>query len=108
MPRLTISLPETLYIRIERIARYQDESMSHVINQLIQTGLFQWQNGQFSSEHPPRQLLEQHCQQLIIQMNALIKSMSAELLKLKQEDFEQLNQAAAGKVNELIEANQGT
>jgi len=49
--------------------------------------------------------VEQHCHQLIIQMNALIKNMSAEILKFNQEDFEQLRQATLVKYNELMKAN---
>ena len=45
--------------------------------------------------------VEQHCHQLIIQMNALLKSLSAETLKFKQEDCEKLRQAAVVKYNEL-------
>ena len=45
--------------------------------------------------------VEQHCQHLIIQMNALIKNLSAELLKFNQEDFEKLRQAAVLKYDEL-------
>lgn len=46
--------------------------------------------------------IDQHCQQLIIQMNALIKNMSVEMFKFNQEDFEHLRQAALEKYNELV------
>jgi hypothetical protein len=46
--------------------------------------------------------VEQHCQQLIIQMNALIKNISVELLHFSKEDFERLQLAALGKYSELI------
>ena len=49
------------------------------------------------------QWLKKHCQQLIIQMHALIKNLSAEILKFNQEDFDRLRQVAASKYNGLIE-----
>lgn len=98
MSRLTISLPDKLHNRIASFAMQQDASMSSVINQLIQVGLHYW----YENQEKPHQLIEQHCQQLIIQMNALIKNMSAELLKFSPEDFEQLQQATTRKYKELV------
>jgi uncharacterized protein YcfL len=46
-------------------------------------------------------IVEVHCQQLIIQMNALIKNLSAEILKFNQNDFDNLRKAALSKYNEL-------
>lgn len=97
MSRLTISLPDNLHNRISSLAIQHDDSMSSIINRLIHVGLQHWYEGQQKSN----QLVEQHCQQLIIQMNALIKNMSVELLKFNQEDFEQLQKAAVGKFAEL-------
>jgi hypothetical protein len=47
------------------------------------------------------QAVEKHCHQLIIQMSALIKNISVELLKFNREDFEKLQQASAVKYSEL-------
>lgn len=46
--------------------------------------------------------VEQHYQQLIIQMNALIKNMFVEILKFEQADFDALRQASVKKHDELI------
>ena len=98
MSRLTISLPDNLHHRLSSLAIQNDDSMSNIINRLIQVGLQHWYQGNVFKSN---QLVEQHCQQLIIQMNALIKNISVELLKFNQEDFEELQQAAVGKFNEL-------
>jgi uncharacterized protein YicC (UPF0701 family) len=97
MPRLTISLSTNLHNRLSSLASTQDDSLSNVINQLIQVGM------QHINEErkPENYLLEQHCQQLIIQMNALIKNISVEVLKFNQDDFEKLKQLAIAKYNEL-------
>ncbi len=101
MPRLTISLPKTLYTRLSSIAVQSNDSLSGVINQLIMLGMHSMgANGdnQATKELPN---VEQHCHHLIIQMNALIKNLSAEMLKFNQEDFERLWQAASEKYMEL-------
>ena len=99
MSRLTISLPDNLHKRLSSLAIKNDDSMSNLINQLIQVGLQHWfeKNAPLKSNH----LAEKHCHQLIIQMNALIKNISVELLKFDREDFKKLQQAAAVKYNAL-------
>ena len=45
--------------------------------------------------------VEAHCHHLIIQMNALVKNLSAEMLKFNQDDFDRLKQASEMKYDEL-------
>lgn len=98
MPRLTISLPKTMHSRVSSLSVQHDDSLSNIINRLILIGM------QHLDEKPVAATdhVEQHCQQLIIQMSALIKNMSAEILKFDRDDFERLRQAALGKHNELM------
>ena len=77
------------------MAVQQNDSLSHLINRLIQIGM------QHLDEGPSSEPIEQHCQQLIIQMNALIKNMSVEILKFQQEDFERLKLASLRKYEEF-------
>ncbi|MFO3289617.1 hypothetical protein SC408_10725 [Legionella pneumophila serogroup 1] len=98
MSRLTISLPDNLHNRISSLSMRNNESMSNIINQLIQVGLLHWFEKNNSKTN---QAVERHCYQLIIQMNALIKNMSEELLKFNQQDFAELQQAVVRKYNEL-------
>ncbi|WP_207385849.1 hypothetical protein [Legionella bozemanae] len=99
MSRITISLPNNLHNRISSLAMKNNDSMSHMINLLIQVGLNHW----FEKSDPLNEntAIEKYCHQLIIQMNALIKNMSVELLKLNREDFDKLQQAALMKYKEL-------
>ncbi|HHU0079761.1 TPA: hypothetical protein ACT9NC_002404 [Legionella pneumophila] len=99
MSRLTISLPDNLHQHISALAIKNNDSMSNMINQLIQVGLHHWFKNEDNLKANPA--VEKYCHQLIIQMNALIKNMSVELLKLEKEDFEKLQQAAATKYIEL-------
>ncbi|HAT3877922.1 TPA: hypothetical protein I8669_002755 [Legionella pneumophila] len=99
MSRLTISLPDNLHQHLSALAIKNNESMSNIINQLIRIGLQHWFKDEDNSKVNPA--VEQHCHQLIIQMNALIKNMSVEMLKLDKEDLEKLQQAAAIKYSEL-------
>lgn len=88
-----------MHNHLSLLAVQYDDSISSIINRLLQVGMQHLEQKQ--TERKP--LVEQHCQQLIIQMNALIKNMSAEILKFNQDDFEKLRQAAVGKYNTLIE-----
>lgn len=95
MIRLTISLPQAMHKHISVLAIENNSSLSKVINQLLIIGVQNWDN---KSETNP---LERHCQQLIIQMNAILKNLAVELLKFNQEDFEHLRQATIAKLNNL-------
>ncbi|KTC83703.1 hypothetical protein [Legionella brunensis] len=99
MSRLTISLPDNLHQHLSALAINNNESMSNLINRLIRIGLQHWFKNEDNSRENPA--VEQYCHQLIIQMNALIKNMSVEMLKLDKEDLEKLQQAAAIKYSEL-------
>lgn len=100
MPRLTISLPQTMYNRLSSLAIQADNSMSSMINRLIAVGLHHMGDDPKGTS-PQCSPIEQHCQQLIIQMNVLIKNMSAEILKYGADDFEHLRQAALMKYDNL-------
>ena len=100
MPRLTITLPDSLYNRLSSMAVQHEQSMSNIINRLIGIGMSHLSHEPQQPVNSERRV-EQHCHQLVIQMNALIKNLSAEILKFNQEDFEKLRQAAEGKYNEL-------
>ncbi len=102
MPRLTITLPKTVYNRLSVLSMQSNDSMSSFINRLIGVGMC-CMTDDYQSKQNNSEVVEQHCQHLIIQMNALIKNMSSEMLKFNQEDFEKLRQAAVIKYNELIQ-----
>lgn len=99
MPRLSVSLSKSMHNHLSSLAVQYDDSISSIINQLLQVGMQHLDQKQIERHH----LVEQHCQQLIIQMNALIKNLSAKLMEFNQDDFEKLRQAAVGKYNSLIE-----
>jgi len=102
MPRLTISLPSTMYNRISSLSARENDSMSGMINRLIEIGLHHLSEA--PQEHNSKQTnyAEQHCHQLIIQMNALVKNVSSAVLKYDQDDFEKLRQISIQKYNELV------
>lgn len=104
MTRLTITLPKPVYNRLSSIAIQSNDSISGVINRLIGIGIHYMDEHQSKQDKADSQV-EQHCHHLIIQMNALIKNMSAEILKFNQEDFEQLRQATLVKYSELVKAS---
>lgn len=97
MPRLSVTLSDSMYSWLSSLAIQNEESMSNVINQLIHLGMQNIEDKRRAAHRP----VEKHCHQLIIQMNALVKNLSAEILKFDQNDFEKLREATAIKYNEL-------
>lgn len=95
MIRLTISLPQAMHKHISVLAIENNSSLSRVINQLLVIGVQNWNVKSEANQ------LERHCQQLIIQMNVVLKNLAVEVLKYNQEDFEHLRQAAIVKLNDL-------
>lgn len=96
MPRLSITLSDATHLNVLALSKQQKDSMSNTINDLIRLGM-QHLNEDDIKTRP----IDKHCQQLIIQMNALIKNLSAEILKFGQNDFDQLREAIIVKYNEL-------
>jgi len=101
MPRLTISLPKNLHKHVSSLAVQGNESLSNVINRLLQVGMLH------ANEEKPliTSPLEQYCQQVMIQMGALIKLLSVEFLHYDQEDFAKLRERAIAKYNELVQSS---
>ena len=96
MSRLTITIPDVIHNRISILANEANESMSTIINKLIVFGLNYDGNPLANNS-----LAEEHCQHLIIQMNALVKNLSAKMLQFDQGDFEKLHLASLKKLQEL-------
>ena len=99
MPRITISLPQTTYNRLTSLSVQQNDSMSNIINQLMGVGL----NCLAQEPDTPKadNKVDRHCNMLIIQMNALLKKMSAEILNLEQGEFDKLWKMTEQKFSEL-------
>jgi hypothetical protein len=96
MPRFTMTLPKATYNRITAMASQCNDSMSNIMNQLIEIGM------EHADQNRAFRHAEQHSHQLSIQTNVLVKNMAAEFLKFSQEDFEKLKRAAEKKYNELV------
>lgn len=97
MPRLSVTLSDVVHAQLSSIAAGNKVSIACVVNQLIQLGM-----KHIDSNINEPTVVEKHCQQLIIQMNALIKNLSAEILKFEQADFDKLRDATNIKHNELL------
>lgn len=97
MPRITITVPKSVHKNLSTLAIQSEDSMSSLVNRLIAMGL----HFMHYDEHQKSTAIEAHCHHLIIQMNALVKNLSAEMLKFNQDDFERLKQASEKKYREL-------
>ncbi len=101
MPRITISLPQTTYNRLTSLSVQQNDSMSNIINQLMGVGLNYLASDSFENMAKGDSKVDKHCNLLIIQMNALLKKVSAEVLKLEQSDFDKLWKMTEQKLTEI-------
>ena len=101
MPRLTITLPQTTYNRLSSLSIQQNDSLSNIINQLIGMGMSYLSDENRDLIEKKEHKINRHSNFLIIQMNALLKSLSAEFLKLDQNDFDKLWKNTQIKYNEI-------
>lgn len=96
MPRLTITLTKNMHNRILVLSNEKNNSLSNMANKLIQIGMYH-----LDEENNKITELEKHCQQLIIQTNALVKCISSKILDFNQQDFESLQKASIEKYEKL-------
>ena len=96
MTRLTITIPNPLYARLSVMATQNKESISSLINEFIIAGM-----QKVDTTNEEKSLVEEHCQQLTIQMNVLLKKLSEKMLDLTKEDFLELRKTSIDKHNQL-------
>lgn len=90
----TISVSKAMYQHISMLAVDSNSSLSNVGYRLLQTGIQHWNKD-------PKTQVKQHCRQLIVQMNAIVKSLAVEILKFEKADFEQLRLTVINKYQQL-------
>ena len=102
MPRLSITLPDTLYKKITELSADNKESLSNIIIKMTELGLSVSEKKLNNNATLNFSEVEAHCYKLTIQMNAIIKNLAAEKLGYSQIEFEKLRDLSINKFNELI------
>lgn len=100
MPRFTMTLSDETYNTAEALAVKHSDSISNVLNQFIQLGM------EYATQNRAQKQAEEYCHQLTIQTHALMKSMTANFLKMTSDDFEKLKDAASKRYQDLLIAAQ--
>lgn len=98
MSRLTITLPQKTLQYVSSIATRDNESLSKVINRLLQVGMH------YMHAEERARPGKHYYQQLMIQSYVLIKQLAADILKYEKQDFDELKEAATKKAHELKES----
>lgn len=102
MPRITITLPKDIFDKANAIAKSNDESLSYTITRMTELGLLVTENQKKNQGATNLSEIESHCFKLIIQLNAIVKSMASKQLNFTQDDFDKLRDSAVQKYNDLI------
>lgn len=103
MPRITVTLPNTLHQKLVKYAGDNDDSLSYTITKMTEIGLMvteSQQNKKSQEEQYPD--IEKHCFKLIIQMNALMKNMATKQMDYGQDEFKKLMDLSINKYQELM------
>ena len=100
MPRFTITLSDEIYNTAEALAVKHSESISTILNQFIQLGM------EYVTPHRSHKQAEKYCHLLTIQTHALMKSMTANFLKMTPDDFDKLKDAASKRYEDLLSATE--
>ncbi len=101
MPRVTIHVPTDTFNKIHHIATNNDESLSSTIVKLAEIGLIVKERQNENSTGKQTSDIEEYCQKLILQMNALIKSIAAKQIGYTDAEFLKLRDATYNKYNEI-------
>lgn len=101
MPRLSVTFPKDLCAKITAIAGDNDESISYTIAKMTELGLMVTENQKKNKNKKSMQDVEEHCYKLIIQMNAIIKSIAAKKLDYTKDNFDKFKDAAVARFNDL-------
>lgn len=103
MPRVTVTVPNDLYKKLNKYAGDNDDSLSYTITKMTEIGLMvtESQQNQKSPEDKYSDI-EKHCFKLMIQMNALLKNMASKQLDYGQDEFKKLMDLSINKYQELM------
>lgn len=101
MPRVTIHVPNDTYQKIVDMASRNDESLSSTFVKLAEIGLYVKEKQAENNGGDQPSEIEQYCQKLIIQINALVKSLAAKQIGYTDTDFNKLRDASIAKYNEI-------
>jgi len=101
MPRVTIHVPNDTYNKITKMASDNDDSLSSTFVKLAEIGLIVKERQNESGSRKSASDIEEHCQKLILQINALMKSLVAKQMGYSDEDFLKLRDATIDKYNEI-------
>ena len=101
MPKVTIYAPNDIHDKINKIAQKNDESFSSVICRMAYIGLMVEERKNQKNKSSDKPEIDVYCQKLILQINALLKSISAKQMGYTDKDFDKLRDATLEKYNEL-------
>lgn len=103
MPRVTVSIPNDIYDKLQKLSGDNDDSLSYTVTKMTEIGLMvtERQNAK-SNPEDKYDLIESHCFKLIIQMNALVKNLATKELCYGQNEFKKLLDLSINKYNELM------
>lgn len=103
MPRVTIHIPNDLHSKLTKMAENNDDSLSSTIAKMAEIGIMVKENSQKNKSPEDRfSDLEKHCFKLTIQMNSMIKSLTAKNLNYGPDEFKKFNDASIVKYRELL------
>lgn len=99
MPRITVNINQKLNHKLLKISKEQNESLSQIIKQFIEVGIYELENTNNNNEKN----IESHCHQLTIQSNALLRKISMKLLDLSSDDLEIFKSVSKKKYQQILE-----
>lgn len=101
MPRATIHVPNDTYQKIVDMASNNDESLSSTFVKLAEIGLYVKEKQAENTTNSQSSEIEIYCQKLILQINALVKSIASKQIGYTDNDFNKLRDATLTKYNEI-------
>ena len=101
MPRVTIHVPNDTYNKVTKLASNNDDSLSSTFVKLAEIGLIVKERQESNGSRTPSSGIEEHCQKLILQINAMLKNLVANQIGYSDAEFLKLRDATIDKYNEI-------
>ena len=93
MPRITASLSNSLYVKIQEISMSNHDSLSNTLTKLAEVGLLVHEKQQGKSDGKATSDIEEYCYKLIIESHGLLRIIAREKHNINEETLDNLRHA---------------
>jgi len=107
MPRITASLTDDLYLKLQQIAKNNNDSLSNTMTRLTEIGLLVNEKEYTNNEVSSNATIENHCHKLIIETHGLLRIIARQKHHIHDETFANLRVVTLKMFKQKTEVSDG-